>query len=149
MVHLEGEVVINRTPEEQKKCSTSSPMNATNPGTTRRCTSPRRYRTGRSVSAHASRAQTVSMGRPVDMAIEVTGYERPHRLGITTQCPRWICTAGCRSTRLLMEPGCDGPGFLQPSGMLRMLSPLVANTGRRQERTIWTGLEDHLEAPPN
>jgi hypothetical protein len=48
-----------------------------------------------------------------------------------------------------MEPGCDGPGILQPSGMLRMLSPLVANTGRRQERTIWTGLEDHLEAPPN
>jgi len=38
---------------------------------------------------------------------------------------------------------------LQPSGMLRMLSPLVASIGRRQERTIWTGLEDHLEAQPN
>ena len=55
---------------------------------------------------------------------------------------------------LPFDPAPDGTRMrwsrvLQPSGMLRMLSPLVANTGRRQERTIWTGLEDHLEAPPN
>jgi hypothetical protein len=103
MVHIEGEIVINRTPEEQKKCSTSSPMNATNPGTTRGCTSPRRYRTGRSVSAHASRAQNVSTGRPVDMAIEVTGYERPHRLGITTHMSSMDLHGG-----LTFDPAPDG-----------------------------------------
>ena len=29
---------------------------------------------------------------------------------------------------------------LQPDGALKLLSPLIATIGRRQEHTIWTGL---------
>ena len=38
---------------------------------------------------------------------------------------------------------------LQPNGALKLLGPLIATLGRRQEQTIWTGLKHHLEAHPN
>jgi hypothetical protein len=34
---------------------------------------------------------------------------------------------------------------VRPSGPLRLLGPLVARLGRRQEERIWTGLKNHLE----
>ena len=38
---------------------------------------------------------------------------------------------------------------VEPRGMLKLLSPLVARMGRRQEQTIWTGLKDLLEGQGN
>jgi hypothetical protein len=37
-------------------------------------------------------------------------------------------------------------GDLDPRGILKLLSPLVAWMGGRQERSIWAGLEQLLEA---
>jgi hypothetical protein len=34
---------------------------------------------------------------------------------------------------------------VRPSGPLRLLGPLVARLGQRQEERIWTGLKNHLE----
>ena len=34
---------------------------------------------------------------------------------------------------------------LQPHGALRLMSPLVARMGRKQEQRIWTGLKHLLE----
>jgi hypothetical protein len=34
---------------------------------------------------------------------------------------------------------------LQPRGLLKLMSPLVARMGRRQEQMIWTGLKRLLE----
>jgi hypothetical protein len=33
-----------------------------------------------------------------------------------------------------------------PRGLLKLMSPLVARVGARQERAIWTGLKQLLEA---
>lgn len=38
---------------------------------------------------------------------------------------------------------------VQPGGILKLLSPLVAGVGRRQERSIWTGLKHLLEGQQN
>jgi len=38
---------------------------------------------------------------------------------------------------------------LEPGGVLKLLSPLIATMGRRQEQSIWTGLKRHLEPHPN
>jgi hypothetical protein len=34
---------------------------------------------------------------------------------------------------------------LRPRGLLKLLGPLVARMGRRQEEAIWTGLKRYLE----
>ena len=35
---------------------------------------------------------------------------------------------------------------LQPRGVLRLLRPLIARMGERQEETIWAGLKQFMEA---
>jgi carbon monoxide dehydrogenase subunit G len=39
---------------------------------------------------------------------------------------------------------------LQPKGLLRVMGPLIARIGRRQEAEIWASLKSHMEstAPP-
>jgi hypothetical protein len=34
---------------------------------------------------------------------------------------------------------------VQPRGLLKLMSPLVARLGRRQEETTWSGLKQYLE----
>jgi hypothetical protein len=36
---------------------------------------------------------------------------------------------------------------LKPRGLLRLMTPIVARIGGRQERDIWTGLKRALEEP--
>lgn len=146
MVHIEGEIVINRTPEDVFDFVADE---RNEPRYNPKMHLAEKISDGQIGLGTRFRVQTVSMGRPVDMVLEVTGYERPHRLRITTHMPSMDLQGG-----LTFEPSPDGTRMrwsweLQPSGMLRMLSPLVASIGRRQERTIWTGLKDHLEAQPN
>ena len=35
---------------------------------------------------------------------------------------------------------------LQPHGISRLLTPLIARMGQRQEETIWAGLKQYMEA---
>ena len=95
------------------------------------------------------RAQTLSMGRPVDMVIETTDYHRPHSLSSTTH----MSSMNLHGT-LTFEPVPEGTRMewswdLEPGGVVKLLSPLIATMGRRQEQSIWTGLKRHLEAHPN
>jgi hypothetical protein len=91
-------------------------------------------------------AEIRSMGRPARMIIENTGYERPRRLASTTR----LSTMDIEGV-LLFEPVGGGTRMrwrwnLRPRGALRLISPLVARMGRRQEQAIWTNLKRHLEA---
>ena len=85
-------------------------------------------------------------GREVPMTIELVDYGRPHHLGVLTAVDGTIidgtmdfvpCPGGTR-----MSWDWD----VRTSGGLKLLSPLVALMGRRQERRIWTALKDRLEA---
>jgi uncharacterized protein YndB with AHSA1/START domain len=86
-----------------------------------------------------------SRGRPVEMELEVTDYDRPHRLASTT-----TMAAAQIQGALTFEPGPAGTVMrwswdLRPKGAFRLLGPLFAAQGRRQEAAIWAGLKRAME----
>ena len=91
------------------------------------------------------RATARSGRRVVEMLIEITEYNRPRRLGSRTTMSSVGVNGG-----LTFEP-VDGATRMSwswevsPRGPLRLLGPLIARQGRRQEQTIWTGLKAQLE----
>jgi hypothetical protein len=85
-------------------------------------------------------------GRPTEVDIEVTRYERPSVLGT-----RSVMAGSTVVGELRLEPVASGTRFswdwdVTVAGLARLLGPLVAIVGRRQERAIWTGLKDWLES---
>ena len=87
-----------------------------------------------------------SAGRPLEMVIEYTGYDRPKLLASTTTMKQ----ADIEYT-LRFEPAEAGmrmrwSGQVRPKGVLRLLGPLVAWKGRGQEQRIWESLKRHLES---
>jgi Polyketide cyclase / dehydrase and lipid transport len=91
------------------------------------------------------RATARSGRRLVEMLIEITEYDRARRLGSRTTMSSVDVKGG-----LAFEP-VDGATRMSwswevsPKGPLRLLGPLVARLGRRQEQTIWTALKAELE----
>jgi hypothetical protein len=91
------------------------------------------------------RAATKTMGRPAEMTIEFTDFERPWRLGSSTHMPTMEIQGA-----LNFDPVPEGTRMrwswdLQPQGVLRLLTPLITLMGRRQEETIWADLKRFLE----
>ena len=80
-----------------------------------------------------------------DMQVELTAFDRPHRLAsITTSS--MMETSGT----LTFTPEADATVMtwdwqVRPKGWFRLLEPLVGPMGRRMERGIWTGLKRKLE----
>ena len=146
MVHIHGDIVINRPPEEVFDVvadTTKEPQY-----------NPRMHHAEQITNGPISvgtrfHAQTAGMGRPVDMVIEIIDYQRPHTLSSTTHS-----TSMDVHGTLTFDPDREGTRMrwswdLEPDGVLKLLGPLIAYIGRRKERTIWTGLKHHLEAHPN
>jgi uncharacterized protein YndB with AHSA1/START domain len=90
---------------------------------------------------------TIRFGRrPVGMDIEYTAFDRPHLLASTTRM-----AAADFSGTLSFAPTPTGTRLrwswqARPKGALRLLAPVFAPIGARQERRMWTLLRDHLEA---
>jgi uncharacterized protein YndB with AHSA1/START domain len=86
------------------------------------------------------------MGRAgTQMQVELTEFDRPHRLGSRT-------TSSMMQTSGTLTFAADGDGTIMswhwqvhPQGWMRMLSPLVEPLGNRMERRIWTSMKRHLE----
>jgi Polyketide cyclase / dehydrase and lipid transport len=92
------------------------------------------------------RARAVNMGRPVEMVIETTAYDRPRRLASSTTLSSMTIDG-----TLTFEPQSEGTLMrwhwdVRPRGVLKLLSPIVARLGRRQEQAVWTGLKELLES---
>ena len=146
MIRIEGEIVINRSPEEvfdfiADECN--EPLY--NP----------RMRHAEQVSdgpigvGTRFRAESAGTGRPVEMIIEVTDYERPRKLASSTHMSSMDIHGA-----LTFDPVPTGTRMhwlwdLEPTGSLRLLTTLVTSMGRHQEQTIWTGLKHHLEDTAN
>ena len=147
MVRVEGEIVINRPVKEVFDVVADERNEPRfNPGMRR----AEKISEGPIGVGTRFRAEVVSMGRPVEMVIQYTGYERPRRLASTTH----MSSMDIRYT-LTFEPVPEGTwmrwsGDLEPHGIFKLMSPMVARLGRRQERRIWTGLKWLLEGqgPP-
>ena len=143
MVHIEGEIFINRPVKEvfdvvadERNEPRYNPrllwVEKVSSGPIGRCTQ--------------FRAATKTMDRPVQMTIEFTDYERPRHLASLTHLP----TMEIRGA-LSFDPVPEGTRMgwsweLQPRGVLRLLRPLIARMGKRQEEAIWAGLKQFLEA---
>ena len=146
MVHIHGDIVINRPPEEVFDVVADTTKE---PRYNPRMHHAEQITTGPISIGTRFHAQTASMGRPVDMVIEITDYHRPQTLSSTTHM-----TAMDLHGTLTFDPDPEGTRMrwswdLEPDGVLKPLGPLIAYIGRRKERTIWTGLKHHLEAHPN
>jgi len=90
-------------------------------------------------------ATILARGRPLDMEIEVTDYERPHRLGSLTR----MASADVEGL-LTFEPDPAGTRLawswdLRPKGAYRLVGPLLASVGHQQEAELWADLKDYLE----
>ena len=92
------------------------------------------------------RSAVRSRGRLAEMAIEYTGFERPSRLASATR----MAQAEFSGT-LTFEPAGAGTRlrwswdarFTWP---LRLLAPVLARVGGRQERATWAALKRYLES---
>jgi hypothetical protein len=81
----------------------------------------------------------------MEMLVELTEFERPHRLGSRT-------TSSMMETSGALTFAAEGGGTImswdwqvRPKGWLRMLGPLAGPLGSRMERRIWTELKHQLE----
>ena len=82
------------------------------------------------------------------MLVELTEFDRPHRLGSRT-------TSSMMQTSGTLAFAADGDGTVmswdwqvRPKGWMRMLGPLFGPLGDRMERRIWTSLKHRMEASP-
>ncbi|HEY3410781.1 MAG TPA: SRPBCC family protein [Propionicimonas sp.] len=83
----------------------------------------------------------------MDMLVELTEFDRPHRLGSVTTSSM-METSGTLS--FTADAGATVMAWdwqVRPMGWFRFLGPLVGPLGGRMERGIWTGLKQQLENP--
>lgn len=89
------------------------------------------------------------MGRSrMDMFVELTEFDRPHRLGSLTTSSM-METSG--TLTFTSEAGATVMAWdwdVRPKGWFRLLVPMVGPLGRRMERKIWSGMKEMLEAEP-
>jgi uncharacterized protein YndB with AHSA1/START domain len=142
MVHIEGEIVIDR-PVDEVFDFVADERNE--PRYNEQMRRAEKISEGPIGLGTQYRAEVVSGGRAVAMVVEFTGYERPRRLASTTH----MAAMDIRYT-LTFEPVSEGTrmrwvGDVEPKGVLRLIAPLVAGMGRRQDLRIWTGLKRLLE----
>ena len=86
------------------------------------------------------------MGRTAEMTIEFTTFERPRRLASTTR----MATMDFQGT-LTFDPVPQGTRLrwsweVEPRGVFKLMTPLIARMGQRQEEANWARLKRYLEA---
>jgi hypothetical protein len=79
------------------------------------------------------------------MVIEITAYERPRRLALSTH----LSAMDIHGT-LTFDTVTEGTRMrwsweLEPRGVFKLMTPIVARMGQRQEETIWANLNHFLE----
>jgi hypothetical protein len=143
MVRIEGEIVIGRPVEEVFDFVADERNEPRYNAQMRRA---EKISEGPIGLGTQYRAEVVSGRQVVPMVIEFTGYERPRMLASTTSMSsmdiRYTLTFKPDSERTRMR----WVGDVEPKGFLRLIAPLVAWMGRRQELRIWTGLKRLLES---
>ena len=83
----------------------------------------------------------------MEMLIEITEYDRARRLGSRTTMSSVDVNGGLTFDPVDGATRMSWSWEVSPKGPLRLVGPLVARLGRRQEQAIWTGLKAKLEGP--
>jgi carbon monoxide dehydrogenase subunit G len=95
------------------------------------------------------RATVMARGRPTDMELEVTEFSRPTRLGTVTRMTTATVTGALTLTPARGGTVMSWDWSLRLRGAMRLLGPLFARAGRRQEERIWASLKRLLESDGN
>ena len=95
------------------------------------------------------RARTLSRGKPVDMVIEVTRFERPRRMGSTTHLDAMDLDGTLTFDPIHAGTRMSWSWNIHPTGPLLWFKPFVGVIGGRNERRIWAALKQFLEGPSN
>jgi uncharacterized protein YndB with AHSA1/START domain len=86
------------------------------------------------------------MGRAgTEMLVELTEFERPHRLGSRTTSSMMETSGALTFTVEGGDTVMSWDWKVHPKGWLRVLGPLLVPVGGRMERRIWSGLKRKLE----
>ena len=85
----------------------------------------------------------------MEMLVELTEFDRPHRLGSRTTSSMMETSGTLTFAAEGEETVMSWDWQVRPKGWLRMLSPLAVPLGGRMERKIWTGLKHQLEDAAN
>jgi hypothetical protein len=95
-----------------------------------------------------SRFRAVMRSRPrrTTMTTQFTGYQRPRRLALRSHLSAMDIHGSLTFDPVLGGTRMRWSWEVEPHGPLKLMSPLVARVGARQERAIWTGLKRMLEA---
>jgi hypothetical protein len=150
MTHLHGEIVIDRPPDVVFDFVADE---RNEPRYNPRLRRVEQISAGPIGLGTRFRAKTTTMGRATGMTIVFTGYDRPRQLASSTHLA-FMDIHG----ELRFEPVPGGTRMqwcweVRPRGVLRLMSPLIARMGRRQEKAVWIGLkrllEDHGRPPPH
>ena len=143
MVEVQGEIVIDRRPEDVFDFVADE---ENEPRYNPQMRLAKMLTEGPSGAGTSVRAEMTRRGRVVPMTIRFTEFDRPRRLEERVQMKAMHLTGW-----LTFEP-VDGATRmrwswnLEPHGVLRIMGPVVAAIGRRQERRTWTSLKRLLES---
>lgn len=143
MPHIEGEILIER-PVEDVFDFVADECNE--PAYNREMLCAEKVSEGPIGVGSRFSATVRSGGRPVEMEIEFTWYDRPRRLASRTRM-RSLDVAGTLTFEAV-DGGTRMCWFwdVTPRGSMRLLGPVIGWTGRRQERRIWGELKNVLES---
>jgi uncharacterized protein YndB with AHSA1/START domain len=142
MVEVQGEIVIDRRPDEVFDFVADE---ENEPRYNSQMRLAKKITEGPIGVGTMCRAEMAGRGRVVPMTIQFTKYERPRRIAERVQMKAIDLTGGL--TFELVDGGTRmrWSWSLEPHGALRFMGPLVALMGRRHEQRIWTGLKHLLE----
>jgi Polyketide cyclase / dehydrase and lipid transport len=141
MARIEGEIMINR-PVEEVFDFVADERNE--PHYNPRMVRAEMLSPGPVGLGSRFRAEMRTRPRPVVMTTELAGYERPRQLASTT-CLSTMDIQGTLTFDPVAGTRMRWAWELEPRGLLKLLTPIVARIGQRQERAIWTGLKRVLE----
>jgi hypothetical protein len=145
MIRIEGEIVINRPVDEVFDFVADA---RNEPRYNPRMLRAEKLTPGPIGLGTRFRDEIKSMGRPAEITIEIIGYERPRRLTDSIGMSTMEIRGG-----LTFDPVPAGTRMrwsweMMPRGAFKVLTPLVARIGRRQEQRIWGDLKRVMEAQP-
>lgn len=143
MVHVEGEIVINR-PVETVFDFVADECNE--PRYNPRMLRAEKLSEGPICLGTQFQAETTSVGGPLEMVIEITAYDRPRRFSSLTRLSLMDI-----SGTLTFAPTGDGTHMqwfwdVKPHGLFKLMTPFIGFTGKRQEKRIWGSLKRYLES---
>jgi hypothetical protein len=143
MVRIEGQIVIDRPVSEVFDFVVDE---RNEPSYNPRIIAAEKLSPGPVGPGTQFRAESTAMGRTVAMTIEVTAYERPRRFASSIR----MAAADIQGT-LTFDPVPTGTRMrwawqVRLHGWNRLLTPIIARSGRRQEQATWSSLKQFLEA---